>query len=346
MTFFEQAYKHLLHIIATIHPEKTSNLSSSKEHVSKEIFPKLHLPKLLLGLSGGADSVFLFHLLLHARSENKLDFVAAHLNHQWRDDADDTVTFCKILSEKHAVPFFIDMLETYKPHLINRGSSEDLGRQARLLFFKRTSDQQNIRWSVLGHHADDQIESFFIKLIRGTTLEGIGGMQTIAQNRIRPLLLFSKQQIISYLTEQGHAWYHDSTNDSDAFLRNKIRSQLIPSLQKVDQRSLTNIRRFQVHATLDADFFIHETNRAIERVTKNQPAETNARYSRSLFFREHPALQKRILTRLLYKNKYDGTISEGIILEIIRFLIHNQGGEHSIKHLVIHKKQDIFWINP
>lgn len=342
MTFFEQAYKHLLQILTAIYPNNEKKKASGLEVFST----KPLLPRLLLGLSGGVDSVFLFHLLLHARAEKKLNFVAVHLNHQWRNDADETVTFCKILSEKNGVPFFVDMLETYRPNLKNRGSSEDLGRQARLLFFNKISSQQNIKWRILGHHFDDQIESFFIKLIRGTTVEGIGGMQTIKRNTIRPLLIFSKQQIIQYLTEQNYTWHHDSTNDLDIHLRNKIRLQLIPSLKSIDQRSLSNIRRFQVHAALDADFFLHETAEALKRMTKKQSDENNKKYSRSLYFKEHPAIQKRILTRLLYLHQYSGIISEGIILEIIRFLMHNQGGEHTIKHLVIHKKQDDFWIVP
>ncbi len=329
ISVFEQAHVHLCNIltsIESIHPDKVKQI-----------------PHLLLGLSGGADSIFLFHLLLHAQHQKKLTFTAAHLNHQWRDDAQETVDFCAELCKKNQIPFIVDKLENYKHLLTFNGSSEAYGRQARQLFFKTICTEKNIPFLLLGHHADDQIESFFIKLIRGATLEGICGMQTIAQNSIRPLLIFAKKDLVQYLTDNNVSWHHDSTNDSELFLRNSIRSKLIPLINEIDPRSSVNIQRLQAHAQLDNDFFIIETKKALSRIQSQDSENKQLRYQISAFFNEHPAIQKRILTQLLYAHRYQGNLSEAIILEIIRFLMHNQGGEHLIKNLVLHKKQGFFW---
>jgi tRNA(Ile)-lysidine synthase len=327
--FFEQAYLHLCNIVATI--EKINPRTEEQ------------LPHFLLGLSGGADSVFLFHLLLHAKNQQQLTFTAAHVNHQWREDAEETVDFCRQLCEKNQIPFIVDKLENYKHLLTFNGSSEAYGRQARQLFFKKICTEQNIPFVFLGHHCDDQVESFFIKLIRGATLEGIAGMQTITQNNIRPLLIFAKKDLVQYLIDNNLNWHHDSTNDSDLFLRNSIRSKLIPLINEIDERSSANIRRLQVHAQLDNDFFILETQKALSRIQVQEPQSKQIRYHIAAFFSEHPAIQKRMLSHLLYAHRYQGNLSEAIILEIIRFLMHNQGGEHQIKNLVLHKKQGFFW---
>ena len=123
ISVFEQAYVHLCNILASI-----ESINPDK---------KKQIPHFLLGLSGGADSVFLFHLLLHAQNQKKLTFTAAHLNHQWRDDAQETVDFCAELCEKNQISFIVDKLESYKQFLTFNGSSEAYGRAARQLFFKK-----------------------------------------------------------------------------------------------------------------------------------------------------------------------------------------------------------------
>lgn len=325
-TVFDAAYTHLNTILNNIQHDPAKP------------------PTVLLGLSGGADSVFLFHLLLHAQKNNKLTFHAAHMNHEWRTDADKTVEFCEKLCQENEIPLTVHTLKDYEAEVKDTGSKEDFARRARLLFFKTLAEEKGIQWWTTAHHADDQIETFFIKLIRGATLDGLTGMRTVAPSSIRPLLPFSKNALLHYLKENNIEWHHDYTNDQDDHLRNRVRNSIIPSFIAADERGPANVLRFQALANLDNDFLQQMTLHAEKRITCDLTDKIGVTaYSLAAFMQEHPAIQNRLFAHLLYKHQFEGIVSERVILEIMRFLFQSKGGVHTVKNLAIHKKDETFW---
>ena len=202
----------------------------------------------VLGLSGGADSVCLL-LCLH-QLQGQLDFglSAVHVNHGIRGaEADRDASFAENLCRKLEVPitvFCVDVPSYVSEHGC---SSEEAGRILRY----RCLEEEAQRWCekadhrvriALAHHQDDQAETVLLNLCRGTGIRGMGGIPAVHGNRIRPLIGVRRRDILAWLQEQGQEWREDSTNQKDDYTRNRIRHVILPRMEEeVNDRSVEHI---------------------------------------------------------------------------------------------------------
>ena len=206
--------------------------------------------KIVLGLSGGPDSVFLLHLLSELKKDGLVkEIVAAHLDHEWRPESAKDEQFCSKMAKEHDVPCVSNKIPDLGLDLKFSGSKEDLGRRARRYFFKQVKKEYNADLIALAHHAQDQQETFFIRLIRGTSLSGLTAIKPKHGDYIRPLLEINKQDLVNYLDEHNIPYLTDPSNISQEFLRNRIRKHVIPALKncdaRFDQNFQTTIHRLQ-----------------------------------------------------------------------------------------------------
>jgi tRNA(Ile)-lysidine synthase len=203
--------------------------------------------KILVAVSGGADSMVLLHTLHALAEKNRWRISVAHFNHQLRgraSDADEKLV--RQTAEKLKLPFFDDRADVKQFAARSKISIEMAARKLRHEFFKRIARAQKISAIALAHHADDQVELFFLRLLRGAGGEGLAGMKwrspSPADKKIalvRPLLGFSKNEILEYAREHKIRFRADATNSANDFLRNRIRNELLPLLQKKYQSGLT-----------------------------------------------------------------------------------------------------------
>lgn len=186
--------------------------------------------KVLIGVSGGADSVALLHLLVALRPVMDLQLAVAHLNHGLRSDASDReADFVEALSNKLGLSFHCARIEV-DPH---QGSLEDRARRARYRFYRRLLHKYGYNKLALGHQADDNAESVLMHLLRGSGIRGLSGIPPKRGGVIvRPLIETSRSDIKAYLKSCGIAHVEDTSNDDIRFRRNRIRHQLIPLLQR------------------------------------------------------------------------------------------------------------------
>lgn len=187
---------------------------------------------LIIGLSGGADSCALLDLLATLPGF-PLCLVAAHLNHCLRGaDSDADEQFCRDLAARHDIPFESRRVDVRAAADKVSGNLEDAARRARFDFF----DELAARWQaaavVMGHHADDQAETVLMRLLRGSGMTGLAGMDwSNGRGYIRPLLDITRGEIEEYLIERGLKWRVDASNSDTTFLRNRIRHELLPLLE-------------------------------------------------------------------------------------------------------------------
>ena len=134
---------------------------------------------LLLGLSGGPDSIFLFYDILPLVIQKEINLIIAHLDHGWRENSTQDANFCKNLSEKHTIPFHLEVASTFEENIKYNGSLEEKARIMRRIFFEEVAEKENADYILLGHHQQDQLETFFIRLIRGSSLQGLACMKEI-----------------------------------------------------------------------------------------------------------------------------------------------------------------------
>jgi len=234
--------------------------------------------------------------------------------------------------------------------------TEILGREARRFFFDELLKKTGSKIISLGHHADDQIETFFVRLARGTTLDGIGGMMTLHDNYFRPLLQIRKDEIIDFLEKNKIQFVIDKTNKSQEFLRNRVRSLIVPSLNKVDKRLYKKILEFMDSARETNYSFKELLQLAFEKVFVNRtvalhknrlPAKNSSTFIglRSSFIKFGAKVRLSLLASLLIYEKSPLQLSRSLLLEIDRFLNRRNGGKHKVgSNLTVVKKEGFFWL--
>lgn len=280
---------------------------------------------IIVGLSGGPDSVFLLHYLVSLRQEKGLTLIAAHLDHGWRAESSQDASFCQELAKKYKVPFIAKNLKDALADFKFNGSKEELGRKARRAFFEQVAKGHNAQAIALAHHADDQMETFFLRLIRGASLSGLAGMKPKDGLYIRPLLDISKQEILDYLHEHKITYAIDASNESDEYLRNRIRNQVIPALKNCDDRFEKNFAN--THAKLvETEEFLQELCAAQLQVISDENKGLDIPKLLAL----HPALRNRVLINWLIIHKVPFTPSQGLLDEIIRFLENSKSKTHTL----------------
>ena len=194
--------------------------------------------KIVIGLSGGMDSVCLFHVLKDLGCE----LAAVHVNHCIRgEEADRDEAFAKELCETYDVPFCGYRLDV--PKLAKEGhlSVEEAGRVVRKNAFAETKNAYGADYIALAHHGNDRAETFLFHLARGTGVKGLGAMKPVENSVIRPLLWAGREDIEQYVQKKGYTFVEDATNELDVYTRNKIRHHILPMLEEVNPRSVEHI---------------------------------------------------------------------------------------------------------
>ena len=181
----------------------------------------------LVGVSGGADSVFLLYCLLTLAPTLGLRLYVVHVNHGLRSDAAADQAFVEELARQWGAPASVERVSIP----VGRGQSpEAAARAARYVAFRRAAERVGASRTALGHTADDQAETVLMRLLQGAGPRGIAGIPPVRGPYIRPLLEVRRHQIEAELRRLGVAWREDPTNRDPKFLRNRIRHDLLPFL--------------------------------------------------------------------------------------------------------------------
>lgn len=186
--------------------------------------------RIVAGVSGGADSVCLFHLLLELQKTVPFAFCVVHVNHRIRRDAGEDAEFVRRLCETHGICFELVECDVLAYAKENHVSEEEAGRKLRYRAFACINEKRfegNGKIAV-AHHMDDQAETVLFRLFRGSGLRGLAGAAPVNGNVIRPLLCVTRKEIEEWLSGRGIGYRTDSTNGTDDYARNRIRHHILP----------------------------------------------------------------------------------------------------------------------
>lgn len=248
----------------------------------------------LVAFSGGADSSALLHLLKEEANNNGFKLLAAHFNHGIRgEEAERDAEFCKEICKKLDVPFYLGKADIPTLAKENGNSVESEARERRYAFFEKIMRENNIPILVTAHHAEDQIESIMLHVLRGS---GIAGLRGMAQCRsfandlylARPLLRTEKEDILSFCEKNNIDFVTDSTNSDTNYARNFIRSELTPKMHKLQPNLSKVFERISESAYEVNDFIDKSANEFIKNECKRG-------ILLSKFNELHPALKSRVL---------------------------------------------------
>lgn len=193
---------------------------------------KLFAPgdRLLLALSGGADSCVLAHLL----HSGGYTFAAAHVNHGLRGEAADAdAQFCRQLAETYNVAYFEIRFSNLEETIPANESLQSHARNRRYAFLQETAAANGYTHILTAHHFDDRLETFFMHALRGSGVSGLRSILPVNGNVVRPLLFATRAQVEQYATANAVSFREDESNAGDDYTRNKIRHHLVPALQKI-----------------------------------------------------------------------------------------------------------------
>lgn len=218
-------------------------VTAFKKHIEAH-FPALADQKILIACSGGLDSIVLLHLL----QKIGLTLGVAHCNFKLRGDHSDAdLSFVETIAGNLGVPVFTTVFDT-KTYAKTQGiSTQVAARELRYEWFYSTARANGYDRIATGHHADDDLETFFINLSRVTGLRGLTGITSNTEQLIRPLLPFSRAQIMQFAKKEGLFWREDSSNSTRDYLRNKLRLDVIPAFKGVNKTVLQNFKQTQQH---------------------------------------------------------------------------------------------------
>lgn len=203
-----------------------------------------HLPyllgkKLLVAVSGGIDSMVLVDLLLQLSQSVAL----AHANFKLREtDSDADQFFIENYAKTNKISCFVKQFDTKSFAETDKLSIQEAARKLRYEWFDELLNTHRFDYLLTAHHLDDSLETFLIHLSRGTGIDGLLGIPEKNGKILRPMLVFSKDEIASYANSQYLSWREDNSNQSDKYLRNRIRHHVVPELKKLNKDFLGNFQ--------------------------------------------------------------------------------------------------------
>ena len=198
-----------------------------------QAFDRYNLPgrglTILVGLSGGPDSVALLHILANLRKKLEISLGAAYIDHCLRPQAvKKEIAFCQKLCRARSIPFYVEKIDIPGMAKKDRTGIEETARNYRYKALNDICGREGYDLIALGHHADDRVETILFNLFRGSGREGIIGFRPHRDNIIRPLYDLARSEIENYLADKNLEYMIDASNKEFRFTRNRIRNQVLP----------------------------------------------------------------------------------------------------------------------
>lgn len=281
----------------------------------------------LLGVSGGPDSMAMLHLFAKARKALLLRVEAAHLHHGLRGpEADQDAAFVQEACAKLEIPFKLLLFDVGRFARSRRISVEEAGRRVRQHFLQRYARVRRLEWVSLAHHRDDQVETVFMNLARGSGTRGLGGMLPKQGVFIRPLLTFWRREVLDYLGLHAIPVREDSSNRDLRFFRNRIRRRILPFLElELGEQFRERLWRC-AEIVREEEAWMEEITEGVYRlrVREIHPGVTEIRMAPGEF---PVAQERRLLRRLLLERAGSLEGKDFHLIETLRSLLRKGSGK-------------------
>ncbi len=267
--------------------------------------------KIVLGVSGGPDSLFMLNILNNLKEELQIELVVAHVNHMIRAEADEEEQFVKDFCKKINVEFYSKRIEAEKYANNNKIGLEEAGRKIRYEFFEEVCKKTRSNKIAVAHNKNDKVETMIMHILRGSGISGLQGIQPQTNNKIiRPIIEIERKDIEKYCKEQKLEPRIDKSNFDNIYTRNKIRNVVIPYIkEEFNPNFIETMTRLSEVIT--------EENAFLNKLTETE-------YKNTLIQKT----EKEIALDLKKFNKLDNIIKKRIILYTVSIL---RGGSQGIE---------------
>lgn len=284
---------------------------------------------IIVGVSGGPDSLTLLHVLLELREEANLHIVPVHVNHGLRENANREEQHLTDVCAKWGIPCVVKRIDCRRIARQKKCSLEEAGREERYRIFSAVTKEiqesgvpKDRICIAVAHNADDQCETLLQRIVRGTGIHGLRGIPFTREDEqgftiIRPLLSVTRKEIEAYVQEQGLEPNYDETNQETEYTRNRIRLELIPYLEKqLNPGVRESLRTLSEIAAMEDDYMEQETEKCFQETQGNRADVLDVIKLKSL----HPAMEYRVLDRLLKQAVEGDSIGKNILDNAVKLI--------------------------
>ncbi len=277
--------------------------------------------EIIVGFSGGADSVCLLYALNLLKDELGFSVRAAHVNHCLRgEESERDEKFVRSFCEKYSIKLSVLRVDVASGSRQNGKSVEEYGRQVRYDFFDSLSGKHSK--IATAHNLNDCEETLIFNLTRGSALKGLCSIPPVRNNIIRPLIECSRDEIEQFCFEHSLKYVNDSTNFSDEYTRNKIRHNVVPVLKSINKSFDSAALRCLEALREDESFLIKNADLLFEK------AKTDFGFDAELLKESDPALKKRVISRIIFEKC--GLVPEKKHIDMVSSVLG--GGKAEIIH--------------
>jgi tRNA(Ile)-lysidine synthase len=281
----------------------------------------------VIGLSGGPDSVCLLHVLNYLKDMFMLNLHALYIDHGLRvKETPAEIDFCRRLCENLTVPFIkktINVNTYVKEQKLNK---QEAARELRYITFEETANEINAHKIALGHTADDQAETLLMRLLRGSGLTGLSGIPPVRKNIIRPLIEIGREEIEQFLDKEKIEFIIDSSNLRETYLRNKIRRSILPILKELNPGIIETLSNTALIFRDEERYFDIIVKKILVEITKMKTDET-IKLSLTPLEVMDKVLIRRVLRGAIDETKGLRGISFLHIEDIIELIKNGQSGD-------------------
>ena len=288
-------------------------MDKSIDFLMKNIMPK---QTVVLAISGGPDSMVMFDLFVKLRKELELTLVCAHVNHSLREESKEEYEFVKDYCSKNDVIFEGTTFENYTSNI--EGEAHD----RRYKFFEELIEKYNASYLATAHHGDDLVETILMKITRGSSLEGYTGFNKLSTREhytlVRPLIFYTKEEIMKYANDNNIEYRLDKTNESDNYTRNRYRNHVLPALKNENKDIHLKYLKFSEELSKASTFI----NEYVSKVYEN--AVDNNIINLDKLLEEQDYIVEKVIYEYLKNNYLDNyKLIESKHIESILSIIHS-----------------------
>ena len=294
---------------------------------------------ILLGISGGADSICLARYFLARRETFSLKLYAVHINHMLRgEEAKRDEEFVRDFCREWNLPLNVEYRNIKEESRRKKCSEEEAGRIARYECFEKYAAEYHCEKIAVAHHQNDAAETILFRMLRGTGAQGMAGILPVNGKIVRPFLCLDREEITDILQNTGQDYVNDSTNKSEEYSRNYIRHRILPEMEHVNQKATAHISELGMQMQELLAYITPRMEKLYEdQVTENEQGELFL--SESAFARMSLFEQKEMLRRMLFEiSGHRKDISLVHVEQLLALMANKEGKQQNCPYGVLARK--------
>ncbi len=303
---------------------------NTKQRIEKKVFAFMEehnmlkaTDRIVVGVSGGADSVCLLFVLLEYRKQIPFSLAVVHVNHGIRQEAEQDARYVEAICKKYELPFYLFCIDVRQKAKQEKCSEEEAGRNVRYQAFVQVAEEFGADKIAVAHNSNDRSETMLFHLFRGSGIKGLASIRPMRENIIRPILCLERREVEEYLKAQRIFYCQDATNEKDDYTRNRIRHHILPYAEKeIVSGCVSHMAQTAKMLQQVDEYLEQQTMSAMEECVCGQEIDINS------FLKQHKVIRQRILHTMVLALTASGKDISHVHIQSLMSLFEEKGNRY------------------